>query len=160
MSKTLKCPVCGCKMKTGICPYCHVTDRQVTEASNQDAKTAIKAGKREYIHYTNTLPSDVSRKKLFWYSLFLGWAGAENFYVGKYVKAWYCLIVSVLMTIASVFFTISNLCHWVTANAFYMMIELLAIPMIVVLFFWFTDILGVITKSFKVPILLIGKENK
>lgn len=160
MSKTLKCPVCGCKMRGGICPYCRVTDQEVISASNQDAKTAIKARKREYIHYTNTLPSDVSRKKLFWYSLFLGWAGVENFYVGKYLKAWYSLIVSVLMIVASVLFTLSNLNHWVTTNAFYMMIELLAFPMIVVLFFWFTDILGVITKSFKVPILLSGKENK
>lgn len=160
MSKTLKCPVCGCKMRTGICPYCHVTDKEVTSASNRDAKVAIRARKREYIHYTNTLPSDVSRKKLFWYSLFLGWIGAENFYVGKYVKAWYSLVVSMLMIMASIFFTISSLCNWVTANAFYMMIELLAIPMIVVLFFWFTDIVGVITKSFRVPILLAGKENK
>lgn len=160
MSKTIKCPVCGCKMRTGICPYCKVTDKEVTDASNRDAKVAIRARKREYIHYTNTLPSDVSRKKLFWYSLFFGWTGAENFYVGKYVKAWYSLIVSLLVIIMSVLFTVSNACHWVTTSAFYMIIELLAIPMVVVLFFWFTDVLGVITKSFRVPILLQGKENK
>lgn len=156
----MKCPVCGCKMKSGICPYCNITEAQVLASSNQEGKKAIKEHNRRYVHYTTVLPSDVSRKKLFWLSLLLGWTGAQNFYVGKQGKAWFSAIVSTLVIVFSILFTISSLNHWVITNILYMIIELLVIPTIVMLFIWLVDIINVITKNFKVPILIQGKENK
>ncbi len=161
-NKKLKCPVCGCKMKQDICPYCLVTSDEVRAASNKDAKIAMKAGKKEYIHYTNTLPSDVSRKKLFWFSLFLGWAGVPNFMVGKYNKGWFCLITSLLSWFFSAFWALSGGLGWSTTvvTIFTWGLEIMVFPFIVMLFFWLSDFMGVVSGSFKVPIIVAGKENK
>lgn len=156
----MKCPVCGCKMKQDICPYCLVTSKEVKDASNKDAKIAIKAGKKENIHYTTNLPSDVSRKKLFWFSFLLGFSGAQDFYVGKYKKGWFSIITFILGGFFSLMFTLSTYYGWVTTQVFYTLTELIAIPFIVLIFFWLTDFIGVISKGFKVPILIKGKENK
>ena len=158
----MKCPVCGAKMVDGvICKYCNVTSEQVTNASNKEAKRAFKENRKQDVCYTTEMPSDVNKKKLILFTIFLGWYGVGNFYVGKNIKGLYCAIsfgiatlFSILKTFFIGFFDIAM--FYIVAYGWQISVYLLMVNMLM----WISDIVGLIFKTYKVPVVLAEEEIK
>ena len=151
----MKCPICGCKMPNkSICVYCKITGEQVENASNIKAKKAIKDGNKKDICYTTVMPNDVNRTKLLLLTILLGFVGAGNFYVGKRYKGLFCLISWILFLP----FGITSLALEQRIFIVQLMYEIGLVLATVTIFMWIVDIILLITKSYKVPVIL--GENK
>lgn len=151
----MECPVCGAKMVDGkICKYCGVTSVQVNTASNQKAKEAIKQGNKQDVCYSKTMPSDVNKTKLVLLTVLLGYAGAGNFYVGKWVKAWVNLISFVLGVIISIFIYIGDKLSWGVEAWLQLALDFVCVFAAISLMMWVFDIAALIFKRYKVPVVL------
>lgn len=90
MAKKIKefkrCPRCDTKtvIYNDKCPACGLVYSRLINASNKEAKKAIKRGEKNKVICDKTLPSDVNKWKLFFMSLFLGMFGGHYYYIGKY----------------------------------------------------------------------------
>jgi len=98
-----KCPRCGIKNDYSMhrCSECGLIFSRVSNGSNKLAKQLLLAGKKNEVVFAPAFPKDVSKKKFLLLSGFLGFFGAHNFYVGRYVKAVYQLVfglISVVLT--------------------------------------------------------------
>lgn len=154
----MRCPICGARMINGqVCPYCKIVDKQVYGASNKKVKEYREKGYSDLICYTNVLPSDVSKLKLILYTIFFGWCGVNHFLVNRPVRAWYSLVTSVLslfIIFFNAFYVEKTLAGewivWILYNAF-------LVSMAINVVMWFCDIIGVLLKRFKVPVVLPEK---
>lgn len=157
----MRCPVCGAKLVAKqICPYCKITDEQITSASNKKVKEYRKTGNKDLICYTNVIPSDLSKLKIILYTIFLGWLGVNHIYVSRPVRGIYSIISSAgsfgILIFGTLFRSLSSvglLIYNILYNIFFYM---MAINVIL----WVFDIFAVIFKSFKVPVVLPKKEKK
>ena len=158
----MECPICGAKMLDGkLCKYCGITNVQVETASNEKAKQYLKAGKKEDVCYSKTMPADVNKTKLVLLTVFLGYAGAGNFYVGKKVKAWFNLVSTVLSFIFGLLVYLSETFEWLyQAVIFNLCLDFLSIFGAISFLMWFFDIMALIFKTYKVPVVLGEDEVK
>ena len=151
-----KCPRCQLTMpeQTEVCPDCNLSFDRLSIATNKDAKSKILRGERDYIIRTTTLPSDVVWYKLLLMTLFLGFFGGHNFYVGRYLKGFIYLAIS-LLSIFCVIFNTQILAVW---NGTLM--EILGVIIGLYVIVWFIDIWLVAFKKFKVPIAIDLKDDE
>lgn len=147
----MKCPICGCKMKQEfMCPFCKVTGHQVRNASNREAKERIRKKDTKEVYNSSYMPKDINRTRLLLITLFGGFVGTHQFYVGKY-KTGLFFGFSFLYTI--VFFALSfymfpnNVVLKYFANFGYIIFA-------VVIFLWISDFFKVLFKRFSVPVVL------
>ena len=157
----MKCPVCGSKMVGGqLCKYCGVTDIEVTTASNKRVKECRKTGNTDLICFTNILPSDVSRLKLILFTIFLGIFGVNHYYVNRNIRGTFSVVASIGSIVIFILgFILGELSGF--ANTFYILIyDILFFMMAINVVLWFTDIISLIFKNFKVPVVLGSKEKK
>jgi TM2 domain-containing membrane protein YozV len=139
----MKCPVCGSKMVNGkVCRYCNVTSDQVINASNKKAKNAKKQKINEEVCYSSYLPSDVNKRKLLLLTIFLGVFGAGSFYVGKYVKAWFALIASVLAIAIALVDYFNKYYGWGAENGISIIFNLVTFFAAINVILWFDDIIS------------------
>lgn len=151
----MKCPVCGAKMVDGkICKYCNVTSEQVLSASNKEAKKAFKEKRKNDVCYTTDLPSDVNKTKLVLLTIFLGWFGVGNFYVGKNIKGSFCAVSFGLAIIISILSYCTINYGMGGKEVIDVLMQIISYFMVVDLLLWFTDIMGFIFKTYKVPVVL------
>lgn len=157
----MKCPICGAKMVDGkICKYCNVTSEQVNTASNKEAKKAFKEKRRQEVCYTTDMPSDVSKQKLVLLTVFLGWFGVGNFYVGKTYKGIFCAISFGLAILFSLLqYCVTNYGMGGT-EIIKVFMNIASYLMVVNLLMWFADIVSFIFKTYKVPVVLGKTEIK
>ncbi len=158
----MKCPICGCKMKYKICPYCKITDEQVENASNKEVVKARKEGRKNEIYYSSTVPYDVNRMRLILFTIFLGWAGVHSFYVKRNIKGIYPIVTFFTCAILYVIdvFTASDL-----GFVYRLFFEIFMYATAIGIVMWVFDIFGVLTKTYKIPVVLAekadnGKYNK
>lgn len=155
----MRCPICGAKMVQGqLCKYCGIDDSQVKNASNKKVSEYRKNDMSDLIHFTTNVPSDVSRLKLILYTIFLGLIGINHFYVKRNVRG----IYSVLSTFVGITFIILKTFVQTLGSVlvFELIYELAVCAMGVNVIMWVFDILNVIFKNFKIPVVLADKENK
>ncbi|MBE5739057.1 MAG: hypothetical protein E7354_04965 [Clostridiales bacterium] len=154
----MRCPICGAKMlNKQLCPYCKIVDKQVYGASNKKVKECRKNDNKDLICYTNVIPSDVSKVALWLFTYFLGWCGVNHFIIHRPVRAWF----SVLSTVCSItimffylFFVPSTLFgEWVI----YILYNGFFICMALNVVMWFFDMIALIFKGFKIPVVLPDK---
>lgn len=143
-----KCPRCGEKtfVTDKVCDNCKLVFARMENASNKEAKRAIKAGKKNYVLKTNQLPKDLSKWKLFFICLGGGLVGAHNIYIGRYLKGFFSLFF-VLLTAILVMVLPGN----VLSNVYNMYLFL---PGAFVMYFWFYDMLMIGINKYKVPVAL------
>lgn len=156
----LSCPICGAKLYNNqVCKYCkNVTQESIVNSSNRLAKQQIKNKDRQNVYYTNYLPSDINKKKLWLLTILLGWIGVQNFYVGKYSKGLFCVItMSFLVVFESVKILSINF-GWRIENGINVISSFFAFLGAIVFLLYLFDIFGLIFKTFKVPVVL--GENK
>lgn len=157
----MRCPVCGAKLVAKqICPYCKITDDQITGASNKKVKEYRKTGNSDLICKTTVVPSDVSRLKLILYTIFLGWCGVNHYYVSRNIRGTYSVISSAgSIGIMILGFALTNMSDAgkMVYNIFYnIFFYMMAINVIL----WVLDIFNALFKTFKIPVVLAKKGEK
>ncbi len=109
MAKKIKefkrCPRCDTKalIYQDKCNACGLIYSRLVNASNKEAKKAIRKGEKNKVICDKTLPKDLSKWKLFCMSLFLGFFGGHFYYVGKYKTGVAFTVSAVLLMIAAAF---------------------------------------------------------
>lgn len=158
MKSNKKCPRCLYKMPSSnmTCPGCGLSFARLEQATNAEAKSALRLGEKERVVYTTALPADVSKWKLFFLALFFGWLGVHQFKVGKpWYGVWY-LAVNVTGIVLS---TIEGVNALLTREVFmvfwYVAMLAWAITVIVIV----TDVVKIAFNRFAVPVALPYKEQ-
>ena len=157
----MRCPICGAKLyQKMICPFCKVTAEEVKSASNKKVKEYRKTGRKDLIHFTNVLPQDVNKVKLWLFTIFLGWIGVNHLIVGRNIRAGFAMTSTA--TCLTVFFIKLFVVFYNTSImiAFQVIYEICFYCMVFNLIFWFSDIIALIFRNFKVPVVLPVKEKK
>ena len=156
-SKFHICPRCGLKSLTTSesCPECGLVFSRLEIATNKDAKKKIARHDKDFIIWTNKLPSDISRLKLLLLTIFTGVFGGHCFYVGRYWRGGLLL----LNFVALVMFVVFN-AQLIAFDEGKLLASLTTISGLIALV-WVFDVVWVILKRFKVPIAidLQGEEN-
>ncbi len=157
----MRCPVCGAKMINdgSICRYCSdVTIDRIKSSSNKLAKKARKEGRGEEVVYTNYIPTDVNRNKLLLLTIFLGIFGAHDLYVGKRWKGLFSLLSVTLMLVFSVLRFVSQSYGWGLEDGLVQLLSIFYFLVVIVLVLWFSDVINVLSKRYKVPVILGDKK--
>ena len=153
----MRCPICDARLEGGlICKYCKVTKEQVETASNKKVTEYRKTDKEDLVYFTNVIPKDVSRIKLILFTIFLGIFGVHLFYVKRYKRGLYAVIsFSVALFLQIISMTVVGFRNVVALELFY---EIMIGAFAFSLLFWISDIIGILIKRFKVPVVLGEKE--
>ena len=157
----MKCPICGAKMVSKqLCPYCKITDEQVLGASNKKVREYRKTGNTDMIHFTSVIPSDLKRWKIVLFTVLLGWLGVNHFYVNRPVRGAFSLISSVGSTSILILGLVLKITSKAGKIIFNLTYEILFYMMAINVVLWILNIISVIFKSFKVPVVLPKKGEK
>lgn len=158
MKDKKKCPRCLYKMPSSnmTCPGCGLSFARLEQATNAEAKEALRLGEKERVVYTTIWPTDIRKWKLFFLALFFGWTGVHQFKVGRpWVGVWY-LVVDLAGIVLS---TVNGVNEWLTNETilvfWYMIMLAWAITIIVIV----TDVVKIAFNRFAVPVALPYKEQ-
>lgn len=160
MKTKMKCPVCGAKIKhSQFCPYCKdVSVNQIRNASNKTAKQYLKEKRKSEVVFSDFIPQDISKKKLWLFTLLLGWAGGHLFYVGRKAKAWFYL-ASISSTFGLVVLDLVNSAlSWGQGFIINWFLSIASFCGAITFVLWAGDIISLLSGSFKVPVVLSPKE--
>jgi len=142
-----KCPRCGnkCLANQSKCEECELLFSRLEYASNKKAKKHLIKFDRDYVIYTKDLPSDVQWWKLLLLTIFTGLVGGQYYYVGKYVKG---MLMSFSFTLL-MFCTIFNayIVEYIETLYLYLPIGVAGLA-------WIVSLVYVLSRRFKVPILV------
>ena len=147
-----KCPRCQTKMQPElmICPNCQLNFKKFNEATNAEAKQAIKEGRKDDVLLRTGCPADVKRWALILMTIFFGLFGMHYYYVGRNK-------MGIFFTLAF-FVGVANavILNMVTKQLIGIFWEIFpAIVIFVwgsVLFIWIVDIAKVCLNKFKIPV--------
>lgn len=154
----MRCPVCGAKlMAKQICPFCKVTDSQILNASNRKVKEYRKTGNTDLICYSSVIPSDLSKLKVILYTIFLGFLGVNHYYILRPVRATFSL-VSTVGSLGIFFLGFARIPEGIASQIYSVFYVILFFMMAINVVMWLADVLAVILRSFKVPVVLGKKE--
>lgn len=152
----MKCPVCGARLyQKQICPYCKITDKQILGASNRKVKECRKTGNTDLIHYSTEIPSDISKIKLYLFTILLGWLGINHYYVLKPIRGTYS-VVSFVGAFSILIIQLVNGYSYLNNLLYHIFFYMMAINVIL----WIFDIFNVFFKGFKIPVVLPKKGDK
>ena len=146
-----KCPRCKNKVQDyqKKCDECGLIFSRLDKAQNKFARKELLGGHKENVVYVKKLPSDVSRWKLILLCGFLGVFGAHCFYVGRYPRGFYMLIVGLISIVMSVLPFTEIYEKFI--SFFFILPGLLA-------YMWIFDIVRIGFGTFKIPVALERKE--
>ena len=141
-----KCPRCHqkCLLNQKTCTGCGLIFSRLEQATNYQAKKQFFK-KDKSVVMVKKLPKDVKKWKLILYCFFLGLFGAHNFYVGRYYRATYMLVIGV----ASFILASGEYSQFYETfmSYFFIFPALLAV-------FWMFDFFNIVFNTFKVPVAL------
>lgn len=98
---------------------------------------------------TSDWPADAKKTTATLLCLFLGYTGAHNFYLGKFIKAGISLFGFVL---AVVMVILTDYIYGTTTWNILWLISI--IPGTCVLLFWFSDLISIIFERYKIPVAI------
>ncbi len=158
MKDKKKCPRCLYKMPSSnmTCPGCGLSFARLEQATNAEAKNALRLGENERVVYTTVWPADIRKWRLFFLALFFGWLGVHQFKVGKaWTGVWY-LVVNLIGIALSVIDGVNKLLAKEAFMVFWYIAMLAwAITVIVIV----TDVVKIAFNRFAVPVALPYKEQ-
>lgn len=149
--KSKKCPRCGMKVDKNmiICPSCQLNYNKFNDATNLEAKQALRQGEKERVLMRTGCPADVSRTKLILITIFLGFMGAHYYYVGRNKKGAFYSVFFIVGVLNAVF---QLTLKFMPTGDLWEIFTLLVLVWGVVLALWFIDIFLVCTNRFKIPV--------
>lgn len=148
-----RCPRCDMKVpsETIICPGCQLNYHKFESATNKEAKTAYAEGDNDRVLMRKGMPSDVSKLKLLLLTIFLGFAGAQYYYVGRYKKG---IFFSIFFAIGIVYAVVTNVLKIMPTGDLWEVFMFLVLIWGLVILLWLIDIINVACNRFKVPVSL------
>ncbi|MCL2540518.1 MAG: TFIIB-type zinc ribbon-containing protein [Firmicutes bacterium] len=155
----MRCPNCGSRFNKGLlaCKYCGTTIKQIEEASHSAVVQAKEDYEPEKIVYSSIWPNDISRNNAFWLCMLCGIFGAHNFYTKRYLKATIGLVIWMLGI--SLFWLLMAL--MLAGEMYYEFIDTVlygggvpAVFLVVAFLMWMWDFFKIVTKTYKVPVVL------
>ena len=149
--KNKRCPRCETKMPIEIvvCPNCQLNFQKFDNATNAEAKQAIKQGENERVLMRKGRPSDVNFVRLLLITIFLGFTGAHYYVVGRYTMG---AFFSIFFAVGIVNAIISTLLNATPTGDLYQVFTLLVLVWGFVIMLWIIDIAKVCLNSFKIPV--------
>jgi len=155
-----RCPICGAKLQSNvICPYCKITDKQIESASNRKVKEYKAFGNTDMIHYTNIIPSDLSRLKIILYTIFFGLIGVNHYYVLRTKRGIFATVSTAGVFIITILPLVTHIGTTAGKVIYNILFEVLFFMMTFNVIMWVSDLIGVVFKTFKVPVVLGEKEK-
>lgn len=145
------CPKCYSKVHKdkNRCDYCGFNLSELNNASNKEAKKALKSVYKDDVLYTSKLPDDVSKKKLLLFSIFLGIFGAHNFYVGKVWKGLFNVIITTLTAVMGIILLSLQI---ITNSPLYYAFQFALVFQGANIIMCVIDIIDIIFNRYKVPV--------
>lgn len=154
MYNAKRCPRCGIKNQYSNyrCTECGLIFARVENGSNSIAKGLILAGKKDQVIKAPGFPKDVKKSKFLLLCGFLGLFGAHNFYVGRYVKAVFQLIIGLF---SIVFSSLSSaIPHYETLMSF------MFLPVAIDAIMWLFDFFDGIFNKYRIPVAVDFTEGE
>lgn len=141
-----RCPRCGTKNNYAEfrCSACGLIFSRVENGSNQLAKGLILAGQKDQTVKMVGYPKDVKKSKFLLLCGFLGLFGAHNFYVGRYAKAIFQLVMGIISVILTVFSGMFE--------AYSFIMSFIFIPAGINVFMLFFDFFDGVFNRYKIPV--------
>lgn len=146
-----KCPRCKerCFQHEKSCHECGLIFERLNYTSNKSAKKLILKGNYKDTIKTSDWPADAKKTTATLLCLFLGYTGAHNFYLGRFIKAGISLFGFVL---AVVMVILTDYIYGTTTWNILWLISI--IPGTCVLLFWFSDLISIIFEKYKIPVAI------
>lgn len=146
-----KCPRCETKMATSlvVCPNCQLNFKKFNEATNAEAKKAIKEGNKDQVLLKKGYPADVKKWSLILITIFGGFLGAHYYRVGRYKMG---LFFTIAFLIGCANAIINTLVEQSGSGVVWEIFTLLVLVWGAVLFMWIIDIAKVCLNQFKIPV--------
>ena len=156
-SLIMKCPRCGEEnFKTQKkCSDCGLVFDRLNYVSNRARKIAVVRREKENILRVTKWPKDAKKSKALPLCGFLGLVGAHNFYLGRYVKGFFSLIVTL---VACVCIMLENVIDYAS---FYE--SFFFLPTGIMFLMWWVDFILIASNKYKIPVALdyeYPEENK
>ena len=132
-----------------VCPSCGLNYNKFNNATNLAGVKALKEGRKDDVIYRKGCPKDVNKTKLLLFAIFLGFAGAHNYYVGRTGRGLFYTIfflIGLANSILTVIFK-ATLTGWV-----YEVVSILVLTWGAVLMMWLFDVLNIILNKYKIPV--------
>ena len=147
------CPRCNCKMPKEImvCPKCRLNFIKFDQATNSEAKLALKQGDKDRVVYRSGCPSDVARWKLMLLTIFLGFMGAHNYYVGRTKRGIFFTIFFIIGIINAI---ITGVLDIRPSGELWEIFTFLVLIWGIVIFMWIIDMAKVAINRFKIHVSL------
>lgn len=164
----MRCPKCGARIphESPICFNCGTRLTQIREASFLAVREAKRTYQPEKIVYSTIFPKDLSYPKTLLMCIFLGLFGGHYFYIQRYPMALFYLIFSVYFLACAIIpgaiygfqedFTVAiqSVYNTPVLEAIFVMS---CVCGILVVALWLRDIIAILCKRFKVPVVLKEK---
>lgn len=143
---TKRCPRCGTKndYTQSKCVECGLIFSRVENGSNVLAKGLILSGQKDQVIKAPMFPKDVSKKKFMLLCGFLGFFGAHNFYVGRYVKAVFQLVIGIFSIIATFLSGVAPFFDYLMTFMF--------LPVAISAFMWMFDLVDGAINKYRIPV--------
>ena len=156
-SLIMKCPRCGKEnfKKQKKCSDCGLIFDRLNYVSNRAGKIAVVRREKENILRVTKWPKDAKKSKALLLCGFLGLVGAHNFYLGRYVKGFFSLIVTL---VACVCIMLENVIDYAS---FYE--SFFFLPTGIMFLMWWVDFILIASNKYKIPVALdyeYPEENK
>lgn len=134
-----------------ICPSCGLNYDKFDMATNRAGKVAIKEGRKDDIVMRKGCPNDVNKTKLLLLTIFLGFTGAHNYYVGRY---WRGIFFTTFFLFGVANAVLTTIFKQAITGAFYEVLTILALIWGAVLLTWLFDIVNVVFNKYRIPVSL------
>ena len=149
--KNKRCPRCKTKspVEIVVCPSCGLNFQKFDDATNKEAKVALRTGEKERVLMRNGRPNDVKLVPLLLITIFLGFTGAHYYYVGRYKMG---AFFSIFFAVGIVNSIINTLLKTSPTGDLYQIFTLLVLVWGLVIALWIVDIAKVCLNKFKIPV--------
>ena len=146
-----KCPRCQTKMagELAMCPSCQLNFKKFYEATNKDAKQALKEGRKEDVLMRVGCPFDVKKWVLILLTIFGGWFGLHYYYVGRRKMG---LFFTIFFLIGASNAIMVSMINKTLTGFFWEIFSVLVLVWGAVILIWIIDIAKVFLNKFKVPV--------
>ncbi len=146
-----RCPRCSQKLPVEIvvCSSCQLNFQKFNDATNAEAKQAIRLGENDRVLMRQGYPKDVNKITMILLTVFLGFMGAHYYYVGRVKKGAFFTIFFVVGVVNAV---LTMLLTQTPKGDAYQVLTFLVLIWGVVLFMWIVDMVKVCFNKFKIPV--------
>ncbi len=144
-----RCPRCDRKipLQEPKCYNCGLIFARLNKATNKAAKKALRRGEKNKVIYDNVLPRDMKKWKLVLITLFLGFVGGHQYYVGKVWRGVYTTVSFIMIVTAAFLPDVWWNDYWLSG-----VLWLLIMPYSFAFLFWIVSVIQVIANKYRVPI--------